>query len=376
MSHRKSLVVLALCAICAQGQAQPEPPRYRFEKVPTDDPSCTNAGSDVSDLNNLGAVIGRRCIDSNFFAFIANNGNITLLPQDEEGNSSQLHLNDRFDFTISVSSEATGRRNLLVLNDGSAVQIDPLPNDIDVALVGVNNSRQVLAWSVGPSSPLGLSPMIWQNGQGTPLSPLPSSARVRAVNLNENAAATGWSSSTLDEFDADVRAVLWEGGTVMELPLPRGAIGSRGRDINDSGKVVLSAYFEPGACGVGRSVQAYLWHRGRLRALPLLPIGEEEFDLRANPVDINNIGEVVGVTSHRDCWDPPDVTLRATLWRNRAVYDLEQLLVDENGAPVTNVPLRRALAINNAGQILVEAFFDVLDPHEFFLLTPVATARD
>lgn len=49
--------------------------------------------------------------------------------------------------------------------------------------------------------------------------------------------------------------------------------------------------------------------------------------------------------------------------------------MDENGAPVTNVALRRALAINNAGQILVEAFFDLLDPHEFFLLTPVATAR-
>lgn len=108
-------------------------------------------------------------------------------------------------------------------------------------------------------------------------------------NLNENAAATGWSSSTLDEFDADVRAVLCEGGTAMELPLPRGALGSRGRDINDSGKVVLSAYFEPGG----------LWSGA------------------------NNVGEVVGTTSHRDCWDPPDVTLRATLWRDRAVYDLE-----------------------------------------------------
>jgi hypothetical protein len=74
--------------------------------------------------------------------------------------------------------------------------------------------------------------------------------------------------------------------------------------------------------------------------------------------------------------DPPDVTLRATLWRDRAVYDLKQLLVDENGAPVTNVMPRRALAINDAGQILVEAFFDPLDPHEFFLLTPVATARN
>jgi uncharacterized membrane protein len=366
--------MLALCAICCQAQAQPEPPRYRFEKVPTDDPSCTSSGSRALDLNNAGAVIGQRCIDSNLFAFIAHNGNITLLPQDEEGNASQLHLNDQFDVIMSVSSEVAGKRNLLVLNDGAVVPINPLPDDFDLTLVSLNNSRQVLAWSVGSSSSLGFIPMIWQDGQGTPLSALPGSARVRAVNLNENGDAIGWSSSTLDEFETDVRAVLWRGGTVTELPLPRGAIGSRGRDLNDGGQAVLSAYFGAGACGAGRSAQAYLWQRGRLRALPLLPIGEDDFDLTANPVDINNVGEVVGITSHRNCWDPPTITLRATLWRDRAVYDLKELLVDENGAPVTNVTPRRALAINDAGQILVEAFFDPLDHPEFYLLTPVATA--
>jgi hypothetical protein len=55
--------------------------------------------------------------------------------------------------------------------------------------------------------------------------------------------------------------------------------------------------------------------------------------------------------------------LRATVWRDNAVYELQQLLVDENGAPTPNLlRLTRALAINDFGQILVEERSDLSHP--------------
>ena len=125
-----------MCAL-RPGSGAAREAALRFERIPTDDPSCSNSGSDVVDLNNVGAVLGRRCIDSGFFAFIAHEGTITLLPQDEEGNASQLRLNDRFDVAMSVSTAAAGRRNLLALNDGTAVEVKPLPGDFHLTLIGV-----------------------------------------------------------------------------------------------------------------------------------------------------------------------------------------------------------------------------------------------
>jgi hypothetical protein len=60
MSYRKSLVMLALSAICGHGYAQTEAPRYRFERVPTQSPTAVTTG-DASDLNDAGAVVGRSC---------------------------------------------------------------------------------------------------------------------------------------------------------------------------------------------------------------------------------------------------------------------------------------------------------------------------
>jgi len=373
MSYRKSFVMLALSAICGHGYAQTEAPRYRFERVPTESPTAVATG-DASDLNDAGAVVGRRAIDSDLFAFKWHDGNVKLLPQDTEGNAAQLHLNDRFDVIMSVSSEATGERNLLVLSDGRTVQINPLPGDSDLDLISLNNRRQVLASSVGGASPSGRQPMIWHRGRATPLDALPDSYSVTALNLNDRGVAIGYSSRAPGEINADQRAVLWEAGSVMELPLPDEAIGSRGRDVNNRGQAIFTAHFEQGG-GQGEPLHptavSYVWRQGHLQALPLLPIGQDDFNFQGIAADINNHGQAAGTTANRNFFEEGTI-LRATVWRDNAVYELQQLLVDENGAPTPNLlRLTRALAINDFGQILVEERSDLSHP-AYFVLTPVA----
>jgi hypothetical protein len=366
MSYRKWLAVLAICALGAEAYAQ-NAPRYRAQKVATEDPSCSFTPGEAWDLNDGGAVIGRRCIDNRLFAFVIHDGNITLLPQDEEGTASSLRLNDRFDAILSVDTQDEEERNLLVLNNGRTLQINPLAGDDFVDLVALNNQRQVLAISMGNGNgtPSGRQSMLWHRGVGAPLGMLPDSFSSTALNLNDQGVAIGYNSTSPDPTQSGHRAVLWEDGTIMPLPLPRQAVGSRGWDINNHGQAALSVYFAPQGAG-----QPYLWHQGRLRPLPLLPIGADESGLGALPGDINNAGQIVGTTIHQGPSQEGSI-LRATVWRGGAVYDLNQLLVDRNGAPVTNLHLRRAITINDRGQILVEEFADFSDHPEYFVLTPV-----
>jgi hypothetical protein len=361
MANAKWLAVLALCAVGAEAYAEP---RFRVTKVATEDPSCSFSPGDAFDLNDTGAVIGRRCIDDRLYAFVVHKGVINVLPQDREGTAGFLRLNDRYDLILSVSSQQEGERNLLVLNDGTTVRIDPPKGDLHLDLIGLNNRRQVLAWTKGPSHPSGQHSILWQNGRATPLDAPPGSFSSTAFGLNDTGVAIGYSSSTPGEALADLRAVLWEGGTVMPLPLPPKAIGARGRDINNRGQAALSVYFEGGA------TRAYLWQQGAFKALPLLPIGDFDSAPGSAPSDINNLGQVVGTTSHRNELRP-DMILRATLWSAGAAYELQKLLVDGNGEPVTNLRLRRALAINDRGQILVDEFSNFVDHPEYFVLTPV-----
>src|SRR5438309_282358 len=121
-------------------------------------------------------------------------------------------------------------------------------------------------------------------------------------------------------------AVLWDNGTMTDLGTLGGYTYSSGSDINNVGQVVgISA----GPSGWGHGV---LWQSGTIRDLGALP--GYNFSFAAS---INDFGDIVG-WSEKTASDP----VEATLWHNGTLTDLGTL---GGGAS-------EAAGINNVGQIV------------------------
>ena len=107
---------------------------------------------------------------------------------------------------------------------------------------------------------------------------------------------------------------------------------------------------------------AYLWHRGRVTWLGMLP--GHSFG-RAN--DVNNHGRVVGVSAVQGNWYNDYTEGRAFLWYGRRMLDLNKLI-----SPGTSWELEEARAINDRGQIVGWGFPSgrAAGVRHAFLLTP------
>jgi probable HAF family extracellular repeat protein len=120
--------------------------------------------------------------------------------------------------------------------------------------------------------------------QKTILTPLPIITELRAPGegantvyaLNDRGQAVGASLSANGE-----RAVLWEGGKVVELPTLGG--DSRALDINNHGQIVGWSRAE------GGEAHPVLWENGEIQDLGLFKVGEDAF---ANK--INEAGQISG----------------------------------------------------------------------------------
>lgn len=125
---------------------------------------------------------------------------------------------------------------------------------------------------------------------------------------------------------------LLEGGKVTSLKLPGRNTGpNEVTALNDEGQIVGTSQ--------GR---AFIWQKGKLKFLPLLP--HTHTQSIAN--DINGRGQVVG--EH----DFSDLKKRAVLWENGKERDLGTLPGNRSS---------RAWSINNRGQIVGDAFTEWVD---------------
>jgi probable HAF family extracellular repeat protein len=131
------------------------------------------------------------------------------------------------------------------------------------------------------------------------------------------------------------QAFFWHAGKMQPLPnLPDGTLCSA-QAINNHGAIV-------GSCDVnGNTQHAVIWRNGSIADLGTL--GDE--DAPSTALDINDLGQVVGNTSVDD-------HLRAFLWENGKMINLNQLI-----APDSGWTLLVASRINNNGEIIGRGYF-------------------
>ncbi|RMG68961.1 MAG: T9SS C-terminal target domain-containing protein [Calditrichaeota bacterium] len=140
---------------------------------------------------------------------------------------------------------------------------------------------------------------------------------------------------------------IYKGSVLQPLPLLPSATQGEAVDINDSNMV----------CGlntVGLSVAVYWDSSGQVHPLPQLT-GQ----ISSKAVAINNKGEIVGQTVF---W--PGFVPRATLWKGGMA-----LLLDDLIDPSLGLNFKRAIAINDSGQILCTASNQ--EGTVYYLLTPI-----
>lgn len=206
-----------------------------------------------------------------------------------------------------------------------------IPTGFQVALLGtlggdfgwaaaINDRDEV----VGVSRNAGgdLRAFLWQGGEMVELPGLGGSFS-GAYDISEGGLVVGEAETASGE----VHAVLWRDGEPTDLGTLGGSF-SQAKAINERGQVVGAAET---AAGV---VRPFLWSDGEMVELPVLPGAEH-----GTAEDVDAEGRVVGWSAGGD------LLQLATLWRDGEAVDLGTLC-NESGA----------LAINDAGTIVGGSF--------------------
>ena len=160
----------------------------------------------------------------------------------------------------------------------------------------INESGQVAGYTKAADG--SYQAFVWTAGQLMMLPTLVGNSY--AGSLNDQGQVVG--SAAVGSGNTDLRAVLWNNGTIQDLNTAGGPKLTGASAINNAGQIA-----------VGTGTSAYLWDKGDLRSLG-----------SGTPYTINDAGQVVGVrnTGQSDGQGP---IAHAVLWENGSVRDLGTL---------------------------------------------------
>jgi len=178
---------------------------------------------------------------------------------------------------------------------------------------------------------------LWQLGIKVPL-PTLGGNNSEGYDINNSGQVVGDAETVVQDSTCESPQVLqslpavWENRHVRALPTFEGDPDGYALANNDLGQVVGSS----GNCSTNPSAHALLWQDGKV-----INLGSLGGVMNNEPQDINNLGEVVGLSDLAG-----DTTAHAFLWRNGEMSDLGTLAGDVSD--VESV----ADGINNHGQVV------------------------
>jgi probable HAF family extracellular repeat protein len=209
---------------------------------------------------------------------------------------------------------------------------------------GVNNGGQVVGWAETSTQDSTCYPpqlfdyygVIWQpNGKTLTLPPYAGDTVSFATAINNNGLAVGASGSCgpLNYQPIAAHALLWQGGSTIDLGNLGGTDNNVPFAINNRGQVAGYANLSGDTTS-----HAFLWKNGVMSDL-----GTLSGDVFSQAQGMNDKGQVVGVSCGTDN------NCRAFLWQNGSMTDLNLLV-----PPHSRLYLTRGEDINDSGQIAAD----------------------
>ena len=248
--------------------------------------------------------------------------------------------------------------------NGQMTALPPFAGGYSSFATGVNNRGQIVGWAENgvhdltcdtTTQILQFRAVIWQpNGDMQELPPLPGDSTSAATAINDLGQVVGISGDcgvAVGSVSAR-HAVLWENGVPHDLGNIGGDAWNTPMAINNQGVIVGFANIAP---GVARNFEAFIWTRsGGMKSLHKIP-----GDLRSQALDINEKGQVVGLSRGGS------FLFRAVLWENDQLINMNNLTVP--GSPF----LLLAGSIDQQGHIVGEALNTETGESPAFIATPV-----
>jgi probable HAF family extracellular repeat protein len=343
---RCSSLLLAALALIPAAHAQST---YRLTRI--GDESFSPAIEDINEKNELvGSIIGD---DDERRAILLRDGLVIELGDLMGGASPDavaVAINDLTQITgtsaVQNADGNFGNRGFL----WNAGEIRDLGTSVEVVALDINNRGQVVGVSTR-------GPFLWEEGRTTFLEFLPECPTPNgvAVAINENEVIVGQSQSFVG-----LRAVMWRDGEIMVLEPTIPLQSGEAVDVNDQNDVV-GFYTNPGP----QNFTTFLWRDTGVTVLPQLDGPDANASI---PASINNLRQIVGRTEFATG------QVLATLWQDNAVFDLNELVRDDDPAKPF-VKLESASRITDSGFIVaigLDARDDQPSPR-YFLLTPAGT---
>lgn len=328
----RTLGMLALCFAGVAVQAQQQS-GFSLTLVGNNYPNDLSRQFGVSDISDRGDVAGARGLpNGDSIAFIWRNGVFRELNAQLSATSAGgPAINDTRDVAgLWWDAQSNQSHSYLLRSTGQLTEIAAQGQTI-LGPRDMNNRRQVLLLLNGAT---GFARAVWQ--QGRPLAllePLPGSMSTDFRRLNDLGVVVGTAT-----FATRSNAVLWQDGTIMPLPRPKGSSYVDGIDITNDGTVLMNAIF-PAAPARSTVV---LWKEGTLTALK--PYHGLTW---ADASDIGNNNVIVG----RSYNGPSAADMTATIWRAGIPSDLN-LRVLSNDPLKPFVHLQWGLLISDWGYIV------------------------
>jgi hypothetical protein len=324
---------------------------YRLDFLPG---LGTSGGGRVTAINNLGQAAG---IDSENgirdVAVVWTDGKARALPNGPDRVNWVTDINDHGAVVGNVS-RLDGSTNAVIWQDGQTVYL-PLMGRSSGA-IAINNAGLVLGQSYDPDDVF-----VW-NGQATTSL---SAGALGSIAMDQE-------GRVLVSDGLDAPRILGQNGETLtllpSLPSPDGGnVYTQALSINGAGTVAV------GIATADRTTKAVMWVGTQLSELPSIATYKGSSFAPSMVVAVNDAGWAVGHSWIEDPDRPSipsrfDPRSRAVLWKDGEAVDLDGIF---NSQLEEGWHLASAVDINNLGQIVGIALNERTMHSRSFLLTPV-----